>query len=159
MTDAVANAEPETKRTSKMSMAIGLLAVLLGAAAGFYLVFTGMILATDNAKPTGTVPYQLPDVAFVPVEPMVVSLHPISQGRHLRFRAELEVPSQYESDMQVLMPRVVNVMNGYLRALETQDFENPGALLRIRAQLLRRIEVIAGPDRINDLLIMEYVIN
>ncbi len=57
------------------------------------------------------------------------------------------------------MPRVVDVLNGYLRALEIQDIESAAALTRLRAQMLRRVQIVAGPGRINDLLIMEFVLN
>ncbi len=104
-------------------------------------------------------PGALPDVAFVPVEPMVVSLSPASDNRHLRFRAQLEVPSQHAPDLELLMPRVVDVLNGYLRALEIRDIESAAALTRLRAQMLRRVQIVAGPGRVNDLLIMEFVLN
>lgn len=159
MTNVEANTKPISNKRAIVPLVLGLIAILLGASAGFYIAFSGMIFPTNRAQPMLETPSALPDVAFVPVEPMVVSLRPLSQGRHLRFRADLEVPSQYEADVKAVMPRVVNVMNGYLRALETQDFESPGALFRLRSHLLRRIDIVTGPGRVNDLLIMEYVIN
>ena len=49
--------------------------------------------------------------------------------------------------------------DGYLRALQTSDVENPSALARLRAQMLRRVQIVTGQGRVNDLLIMEFVIN
>ena len=49
--------------------------------------------------------------------------------------------------------------NSYLRALELRDLEDPSALTRLRAQMLRRVQVVAGPERVNDLLVMEFVLN
>ena len=57
------------------------------------------------------------------------------------------------------MPPIIDVLNGYLRALEVTDIEDPAALTRLRSQMLRRAQVVAGPERINDLLIMEFVLN
>jgi flagellar FliL protein len=54
---------------------------------------------------------------------------------------------------------VVDVLNGYLRALEPREIEDPAALMRIRAQMLRRVQVVAGGDRVRDLLVMEFVVN
>ena len=99
------------------------------------------------------------DCWSISVDPMIVSLSPASQGRHLRFRAQLEVPSQYASDVESILPRVVDVLNGYLRALETGDIESAAALTRLRAQMLRRVQVVTGPGRVSDLLIMEFVLN
>ena len=50
-------------------------------------------------------------------------------------------------------------MNGYLRAVEVRDIESAAALTRLRAQLLRRVQIVAGQERVNDLLIMEFVLN
>jgi len=162
MTDAVAEAPEETKKPSKMPLILGIIAALVGGGGGFYVAFSGLILGPESPVEQvdeDTKPGAIPDVAFVPVEPMTVSISPASQGRHLRFRTELEVPTQYASDVETLLPRVVDVMNGYLRALETKDIENAAAMTRIRAQLLRRVQIVAGPGRVNDLLIMEFVLN
>ena len=162
MTDAVAEAPEETQKPSKMPLILGIVAALVGGGGGFYATFSGLILGSESPEQKtveSPKPDAMPDVAFVAVEPMTVSISPVSQGRHLRFRAELEVPAVHAADVETLLPRVVDVMNGYLRALETRDIENAAALTRIRAQLLRRVQIVAGPDRVNDLLIMEFVLN
>lgn len=162
MTDAMAEAPQIVKKTSKVPLVLGLVAAMAGGAGGFYAAFSGLILSSEPSSNkvvrdanTGA----MPDVAFVPVEPMTISMSPASQGRHLRFRAQLEVPSEHASEVETLLPRVVDVMNGYLRALETRDIENAAALIRIRSQLLRRVQIVTGKGRVNDLLIMEFVLN
>lgn len=162
MTDAAVDTDEEVKKPSKMPLILGFIALLLGAGGGFFATFSGLILAPESSvqpELDKLSPEDLPDVAFVPVEPMVISLAPNSRSRHLRFRAQLEVPSQYASDVESLLPRVVDVLNGYLRALETADIESPAALTRLRAQMLRRVQIVAGPGRVNDLLIMEFVLS
>lgn len=162
MTDAVADAPQEAPKSSKMPLIIGIVAALAGGGGGFYAVYSGLILgpeSPDHVSEGSEKPDALPDVAFVEIDPMTISLSPASHGRHLRFRAQLEVPSHSAADVQTLLPRVVDVMNGYLRALETRDIENAAALTRIRAQLLRRVQIVVGPGRVNDLLIMEFVLN
>lgn len=162
MTDAVADAPEEGKKSSKLPLILGLLAALMGAGGGFFATYSGMILGSESPGEMSAEmqrPNAIPDVAFVAVDPMVVSLSPAAQGRHLRFRAQLEVPSQYASDVETLLPRVVDVLNSYLRALETKDIESASALTRLRAQMLRRVQIVAGPGRVNDLLIMEFVLN
>jgi flagellar FliL protein len=159
--------EPDTeaadvpKKKSKLPLIIGLLLGLIGAGAGFFAVSSGMILAADSqeralAEIQGET---MPDVAFVAVDPLVISLRAPSQSRHLRFRAQLEVPAQFKLDVEKLLPRVVDVLNSYLRALDMGDLEDPSALMRLRAQMLRRVQIVAGQGRVNDLLIMEFVLN
>lgn len=158
--------EPDTetvapKKKSKLPLIIGLTLGLVGAGGGFFAVSSGMIMAAESqdhdADEIGV--EAMPDVAFVPVDPLVISLRAPSQSRHLRFRAQLEVPAQFQVDVEKLLPRVVDVLNSYLRALDTGDLEDPSALMRLRAQMLRRVQIVAGQDRINDLLIMEFVLN
>jgi flagellar FliL protein len=150
------------KTPSKYPLILGLLAGLIGGGGGFYAAYSGLILGAESHSGVAdapAVPGALPDVAFVPVEPMIVSLGPATGNRHLRFRAQLEVPSRSASDVEMLMPRVIDVLNSYLRALEIRDLESAAAMTRLRAQMLRRVQIVTGPGRVNDLLIMEFVLN
>jgi len=101
----------------------------------------------------------MPDVAFVPVTPLIVSVGQGAKRLHLRFSAELEVKSAHKAEVEDLMPRIVDVMNTYLRALKLADLEDSMALVRLRAQLLRRLQVVTGGGRINDLLVVEFVLS
>lgn len=153
----------EEKKSSKMPLILGLVAALAGGGGGFYATFSGMILAPESPEMAEEVaedaPPGLPDVAYVEMDPIIVTLFPASRGQHLQFRAQLEVPSQYAADVESVLPRVIDVLNGYLRAVETSDIESASALTRLRAQMLRRVQIVAGPGRVNDLLIMEFVVN
>ena len=40
-----------------------------------------------------------------------------------------------------------------------RDIEDPAALARLRAQMLRRIQVVTGEGQVRDLLITEFVLN
>ena len=62
-------------------------------------------------------------------------------------------------EVETVLPRVTDVLNSYLRALELDDLRDPLALTRLRAQMLRRIQVVVGKERVRDLLIMEFVLN
>jgi len=163
-------AEPEEtgeetpKKKSKMPMILGLVLALAGGGGGFYAVSAGLILGGDShvAEDTTAAPEMItdmPDVAFVPVEPLVISLGEGGSNRHLRFRAQLEVGSAHQHEIERLLPRVVDVLNNYLRALDPKDLEDRSILVRLRAQMLRRIQIVTGGGRVNDLLIMEFVLN
>ncbi len=160
------NAEeaPEKKR-SKLPLILGLALALAGGGGSFFAVYSGILPGTsEHASSDGKTdraanPMEVPDVAFVPVDPLVIGLGRASSARHLRFRAQLEVPSDERSQVEALLPRVVDVMNTYLRAVEISDLEDPSALVRLRSQLLRRVQVVTGQERVNDLLIMEFVVS
>jgi flagellar FliL protein len=39
------------------------------------------------------------------------------------------------------------------------ELQDPSTLVRIRAHLLRRIQLVAGDGRVRDLLVTEFVLN
>lgn len=157
--------DPETEDTpakaSKMPLIIGLVLAIAGGGGGFYATWSGMILGSDShaAEEEDHAVEKGPEVAFVSVDPLVVSLGDQSKSRHLRFRADLEVPLSHQEEVTKIMPRVIDVLNSYLRALEPGDLEGQAALTRLRGQMLRRVQVVVGQGRVSDLLVMEFVLN
>jgi len=160
MATAEATMDDTPKKRSKKPMLIGLvLAILLGGG-GFYATWSGMILASDNpAGEEHAAPGPLTGIAFVPLETMVVSLGPDSGSAHLRFTAQVEVVDTAAADVTLLTPRILDVLNSYLRAIDTKSIEDPQAMARLRAQMLRRIQIVTGEGRVRDLLITEFVLN
>ncbi|MEM7519476.1 MAG: flagellar basal body-associated FliL family protein [Pseudomonadota bacterium] len=161
MSDTPDNTQEAPAKKSKLPLIIGLVLALVGGGGGFYATFSGLILGSDpNEKAEKTAKGDLPtfDVAYVEVDPLVVSLQSSATARHLKFRAQLEVETAAKEKVEKLLPRVTDVLNSYLRALEPSDLENPASLTRLRAQMLRRVQVVTGGNMVNDLLIMEFVL-
>lgn len=151
--------KPQKKRGFLGVLAGLTLAALLGAA-GFYAAWSGLIPhAPAPAQAPDHGPMPTADVVFVPIPPVVISLGPESTSRHLRFTAELEVEPAMAEEVGRLMPRVLDVLNSYLRAVDARQFDAPGALVRLRAQMLRRVQVVLGEGRVRDLLVTEFVLN
>lgn len=123
----------------------------------FYAVFSGLVLPQGTKEaPEEKVTQVIPPASFVEIKPMVLS---VGQGskRQLRFHGQLEVADGTIEQVSNVMPRIQDVLNGYLRAVELADLENPAALIRLRAQMLRRIQIVTGKDQVKDLLITEFV--
>lgn len=160
MATAEATVEEAPKKRSKKPLLIGLALALVLGGGGFYATFSGLILdgGTDHAEEDHA-PGPLSGIAFVPLETIVVSLGPNSGSEHLRFTAQLEVVDSAASDVATLTPRILDVVNSYLRAIDTGSIEDPHAMARLRAQMLRRIQVVTGEGRVRDLLITEFVLN
>lgn len=157
-------------KSSKLPMIIGLVLALAGGGGGFFAVQSGLLGGTTGASGHDSADAAhatddhvetspLADVAFIEVPPLLVSLNPNAHAKHLRFRASLEVPKAYASEVESILPRVQDVLNSYLRALEPAELEAPGALINIRGQMLRRIRLVAGEGRVRDLLVLEFVLN
>jgi flagellar FliL protein len=163
MSDTVSDDVPKMAKAGKTSIILGLGLALAGAGGGFYAVQAGLVPIGESAPYPATskkdAPYNFFDaeIAFVPVDPLVISLE--DGARHLRIRAQLETEHKDAQDIERLMPRVVDVLNTYLRALEPEDLTRSASLMRLRAQMLRRVQVVVGATRVRDLLIMEFVVN
>ena len=167
MSDATETHTDTLAKPSKRPLIIGLVLALVGAGGGYFAVTSQLIpglghgeVPAKDAKHTADekVP-ALGDIAFVDVPPMVISLGPGARADHLRFRASLEVPGPYQDEVIKLLPRVQDVMNSYLRALEPDEIEEKAALLRLRSQMLRRVKLVAGEGRVTDLLVLEFVLS
>lgn len=161
MSEPEADAETTVEKKSKKPILIGLILALSGGGGGFYATWSGMLLGPESAaKDTHEeVTETGPETAFVSLDQLVISLDNTTRAKHLLFRAALEVPKSYSDEVEALLPRVIDVLNTYLRALDASDLEDSSALTRLRAQMLRRVQVVAGQGRINDLLVMEFVLN
>ncbi|MBI1169891.1 flagellar basal body protein FliL [bacterium] len=160
MAEAEALQDAAQKKKSKLPLILGLVLFLGLGGGGFYAVYSGMILAPKaegSAGMAGTEP--APDIAFVPIAPVTISLGKVSDNHHLRFTAQLEVNKPKAEEVTALVPRILDVLNGYLRAVETAELEDPDALVRLRSQMLRRIQIVTGEGRVRDLLVTEFVLD
>jgi flagellar FliL protein len=177
------------------SALIGAPLALLGAGAGFYGVYAGLVpspgagaatAAAERAAEGGsadshgaahaaagaetetahagaepvvaTAGGALPlDGVYVPLKPILVTVGGRGEARHLQFAAELEVAPGAAAEVEAAMPRTVDVLTTYLRAVSPTDIQDPAAMLRMRAQMLRRVQVVMGEGKVRDLLVAEFV--
>lgn len=149
------------KKSSKMPLILGVVFAILGGGGGFMAVQMGLVggSSEDVHEEVVEVAEEIAPLAFVPLDTLVVNLPANASARHLLFTAQLEVVPEYAAEVTELTPRIVDVLNGYLRAVEIAELEDPTSLLRLRAQMLRRVQVVVGDGRVKDLLIMEFVLN
>lgn len=159
MSDATEPDEEPAPKKGKKGLLISLvLAILLGGGA-FYAVFSGMILAPEAeemAAEDAPVLEETEKATFVAMEPIQISLGRASTHQ-LRFNAQLEVEPSKAEYVANVMPRILDVLNGYLRAVDVSDLEDPAALIRLRVEMLRRVELVTGDGHVKDLLITEFV--
>lgn len=158
------------KRGGK-GLLFGLVAGLALGGGGFYAVWSGLVdpmamlglgggdAGRDDGHGGGAGLATAGGVAFVAMEPILISLPPGSSARHLRFIGQLEVDPAMAAEVSGLSPRILDTLGTYLRAVEVRDLENPAAIQRLRAQMLRRVQVVTGEGRVRDLLITEFILN
>lgn len=158
MTETSQSEDGEQKpKSGKLGLILGLVLALIGGGGAFFAVNTGLILGSGETDPVDHATVDLPPISFVPLEPLTVSVGP-GGTRQLRFRGELEVHPERTEDVELLMPRILDVLNGYLRAVDIEVLQEPVALIKIRSHMLHRIKIVTGDGHVRDLLITEFVI-
>lgn len=177
-----AEADPEEEPAPKkkgmlVPLIAGLVLAIAGGGGGFWAVTSGPLAAmfgnADNQAEEDGDGAEEDDyagddeegggyashVAFVPLDSVTISLAPGGSSRHLIFAAQLEVAPEYSEEVGILTPRILDVLNSYLRVVSVDELSNPTSLARLRAQMLHRIQIVAGEGRVRDLLITEFVVN
>lgn len=158
-TDAAMVEDAVPARRSRTGLIVGLAGALALGGGGFYAIFSGMLDPAALLQSEAPAHAPAADVAFVALDPIMISLAPGASARHLRFSGQLEVEPLLVDEVTMLMPRILDVLNTYLRAVDVRDLEQPAAIARLRAQMLRRIQVVTGEGRVRDLLITEFILN
>ncbi|MBK1634779.1 flagellar basal body-associated FliL family protein [Rhodovulum adriaticum] len=151
------NADNPPQKSRKPLILGAVLAVLLGVA-GFFAAYSGLIPGGRGGN-AGDPAADFQNTAFLPLDPLVVSLGAGADSRHLRFSAQLELDAAHAAEVAHIKPRVLDVLNSYLRAIDLAELDDPGSLVKLRAQMLRRVQMVSGPGRVHDLLVTEFVFN
>lgn len=158
------------KKGMLVPLILGVFLAAVGGGAGFWAVTAGPLAnlgapsdeiadeASESDEEQGDTPRAVA-VAFVPLDTVTISLGGESVHRHLIFSAELEVEPSHVSEVEMLKPRILDVLNSYLRIVGVDELSEPASLLRIRSQMLHRIQIVAGEGRVRDLLITQFVVN
>lgn len=150
---------------SRMPLLIGLMLFVLLGAGGFYATFSGVfslsaVLGGDGGEAGAPekAHSDSPDFAFAPVGEIVIPLGPKANSEFLILEAEIEVAPEDKAALMAQMPRVRDMFNTYLRAVETRDLEAQDATLRLRAHLVRRLKVLLEPLTPRDLLFTTFIL-
>ncbi|MFQ5562723.1 MAG: flagellar basal body-associated protein FliL [Parvularculaceae bacterium] len=98
------------------------------------------------------------NVTFVNLEPLVVTLGPNAKSSYLKISVSLETSHSYEKELDELSPRFRDALNTYLRAVDENDLIVPAAMARLRAQMLRRLQLVASEQAVTNVLITEFVL-
>lgn len=151
----------EVKPSRLKLLNIIMLAIALSASS-FAGVLTWKLQKSANYELAAKLPKESrienEEYQFLLIGPVLVSLGSAGQGQTLRLEGYIEVPSQFLADVESQLPRLLDSINLYLRALESQELEDPSALLRIRMHVLKRVQAIVGSDRASDFLISKFII-
>ncbi|MGR4863499.1 flagellar basal body-associated protein FliL [Caulobacter sp. LARHSG274] len=103
--------------------------------------------------PDGVVFYTLPDI--------VVNMQ-AADGRStfLKLKLTFELPDEDTAEaLTPNLPRLQDMFQTFLRELRPEDLNGSQGSYQLRAELLRRVNLVAAPSKVNAVLIEEMLIN
>ena len=99
------------------------------------------------------------EIAFVNLETLVVSLGPSANSEYLKISISIETTKSESKGIEILEPKFRDLLNTYLRAVDERDLIEPAAMTRLRAQMLRRMQLVAPQGAIKNVLITDFILN
>lgn len=153
-------AENEAKKSGS-GVVLGLILGLVSAIGGYAVVGLDLLhLRPEEAAHAEEPKYVAPPAGvFLEIPQIIVMNGPFLAGRHLRFRGSLEVRPEDADHVAVLMPRVIDVLQTFLRSVKAEYFDYPDAIDQFRDQMRHRVVDVIGEEPLIDLLILELVPN
>ncbi|MBS0273648.1 MAG: flagellar basal body-associated FliL family protein [Proteobacteria bacterium] len=150
------------KKMLIIAAAAALLVVGGGGAGAFFLLGGSKDakgVKTVDGKPVPP-PIVAPQVAFYDMPDIVVNIQSADGNpAYLKLGVALELTGPDEkAGIQPLMPRVVDQFQGYLRELRVDDLKGSAGVLRLKEELLRRINVATAPFAVKDVLLKEMIV-
>ena len=108
---------------------------------------------TIAAGPDGVTFYTLPD--------MIVNIQsPDGRPTYLKLKLTLEMKdAELATHLQGETPRMQDMFQGFLRELRPEDLAGSAGSYQLRAEILRRVNLIAAPGKVDAVLIEEMLVS
>ncbi len=136
------------------------LLLLGGGGAGTYYsgvadpLLAEILAARSSDKPARKVAlyYDLPE--------LLVNINSgANQSNFLRLRVALEIEdAEAARELDVVLPRIIDNFQVYLRELRLEDLSGSAGLFRLKEELLVRVNAAVAPIRVNDVLFKEMIV-
>jgi flagellar protein FliL len=143
--------KPAGKRKLVMMAGAGVLALgLLGGGAYWFLAGSGD--GADVVEQTPPVFYELPE--------MTVNLSAIDKRpQYLRVQIALEMKDDKTREaVELVLPRVLDAFQVYLRELRSTDLEGSAGIYRLKEELVRRVNLAIHPAQIDNVVFKEIIV-
>jgi flagellar FliL protein len=116
----------------------------------------------ESKPPEGVVIADGPDgVVFYTLPSMVVNMQ-TADGRptFLKLKLTLELPeSGVANSINPNLPRMTDMFQMFLRELRPEDLSGSQGGYQLRMEILRRVNLVVAPSKVNSVLIEEMLIN
>lgn len=109
-------------------------------------------LGVISEGPDGITFFTLPD--------MVVNIQsPDGRPTYLKLKLTLETQDAAVAEqLQAEMPRLQDMFQGFLRELRPDDLAGSSGTFQLRAEILRRVNLVAAPGKVDAVLIEEMLV-
>ncbi|WP_439476992.1 flagellar basal body-associated FliL family protein [Brevundimonas sp.] len=99
-------------------------------------------------------------VTFFTLPDMVVNIQaPDGRPTYLKLKLTLETRDAHVAEqLQAEMPRMQDMFQGFLRELRPEDLAGSAGSFQLRAEILRRVNLIAAPGKVDAVLIEEMLV-
>jgi len=109
-------------------------------------------------------PVRVGRVTYVPLEEFLVDLSPDYSGHvsYAKLAASISLSgpaaARAVERIEVLRPEINERLTFLLRNLRPEDFEGAEGMARVKAEMLRRVDLVIAPERADDVVISNLVI-
>lgn len=136
-----------------------LLLLIGGGAGGAWFMTKGGAHEGEEAH-AEEVPLTPPKVAFSDMQDILVNIQSNDGSpAYLKLGVSLELEDEEQKKaLEPLMPRITDQFQAYLRELRLDDLKGSAGVLRLKEELLRRVNVAAAPYKVRDVLLKEMII-
>lgn len=155
-------------KNKKKLMLLAIPVVLVGVVAGLW--FAGILppLLGMGPKPKAEMhpadqpaaEAKLKPPTFIEVPELIANLN--TQGKRqifVKLKARIELArGDDEMAVQVAMPRIVDLMQTYLREMRPEELRGSAGTWRLREELIARANIAVAPARVVDVLFTEMLI-
>jgi flagellar FliL protein len=139
----------------------GALALLLIGGGVYYFFFSGGEEPTQLAEGAPEpLPETPPNITFYDMPDIIVNIQGADAApAYLKLSVSLELDSPEEkAGIDALKARIVDQFQGYLRELRMDDLKGSAGIVRLKEELLRRINASAAPYRVRDVLLKQMIV-
>ncbi|MDO9462020.1 MAG: flagellar basal body-associated FliL family protein [Alphaproteobacteria bacterium] len=157
--------EPAKKRLSgkfiTLYIALPLLLLLFGGGVGAYFLGVFGSSGEEHAESAdGEHGEEKQKAVFYDLPEILVNLN--SSGKketYLKIRIALEIDNpKVQTDLAPLMPRIVDNFQVFLREMRVEDLSGSAGMVRLKEELLQRINLSVQPIKVRDVLFKEMLI-
>ena len=141
----------------------GLLLVLGGGGAGYYFLTPKPKTPDETALArVQTQAANLPaaTAAFFDIPDIIVNIQtPDSAPAFLKLSVSLELDkAEAKTAIEPVLPRIIDQFQTYLRELRVEDLRGSAGVMRLKEELLRRVNLAVAPTPVHDVLLKEMII-